>query len=76
MRLDGDESVGTRGDGADRPLSALTREELSALVGALEGRIRAGTASLEDFGVLARSRRELAGRVDEGGAPAGPASRV
>ena len=60
--MHGNDPVGTRGDEADRPLSALTRDDLLALVGTLEGRIRSGTASLEDFGVLARCRRELVGR--------------
>ena len=47
-------------------LDALTRDELEALGDALDHRVRGGTATLEDFGALARVRRELARRAELG----------
>ena len=39
-------------------------DELLALGEALDRRVRGGTATLEDFGALARTQRELARRAE------------
>lgn len=52
--------------GAIDALGALAPDELLALADALEGRVRGGTATLEDFGALARARRALAQRAEAG----------
>ena len=45
-------------------LGTLAHDELVALCDALDHRVRSGTATLEDFGALARTRRELARRIE------------
>lgn len=56
---DGNDAPGRRGDPG---LTALGGDELAALVASLDLRVRHGTATLEDFGTLARTRLELARR--------------
>ena len=51
-------------EGAGERLGALALDELVALGDALDLRVRGGTATLEEFGALARARRELARRVE------------
>lgn len=47
-------------------LEAMGRDELLAFSEALDQRVRGGTATLEDFGELARARLELARRGEDG----------
>ncbi len=53
-----------RGEVARDGLEASALEDLVALGQVLELRVRRGTATLDDFGVLARTRRELARREE------------
>ena len=50
----------------DGGLAAVGIAELAALSEALELRVRSGSATLEDFGALARTLLELARREQEG----------
>lgn len=50
--------------GPDPELGAMGCDELLALGEALDRRVRGGTATLEDFGALARTQRELARRAE------------
>jgi hypothetical protein len=55
-----------RAEVADDGLGALPLDALVALGDAFDLRVRYGTATLEDFGGLARTRRELARRAEAG----------
>lgn len=47
-------------------VEAMGHDELLAFSEALDLRVRSGTATLEDFGELARARQELARRGEDG----------
>ena len=63
-RMTSDDQDGALAEQFRQPLGELTLDELVALGDALDLRVRRGTATLEDFGALARARRELARRVE------------
>lgn len=58
-----DDQDSARANGTDHGLAAMGCDELVALGEDLERRVRVGTATLEDFGALARAQRELARRA-------------
>jgi hypothetical protein len=61
-----DERQGAGDADAVDAFGALAPDELLAVADALEGRVRGGTATLEDYGALARARRALARRAEAG----------
>ena len=60
-----DDHHSSRVHGPSHVLATMELDELVALGEALERRVTSGTATLEDFGALARTRQELARRAGD-----------